>query len=120
MSHDVTGFAGVTTLDLLTHLYTSYANITPLALADNHERLITSYDTTAPIENFFRQLENARDYAVTAKVPYTPEQIVSSAYSLLLQSGAYPEACREWRARTSEKTLLQFKKTLHYCLPRRT
>jgi hypothetical protein len=46
----ITGFATATTLEMLTHLYTSYGRLTPADLQGNDTRLRNPYDTNQPIE----------------------------------------------------------------------
>ena len=43
------GYANITTCQMLTHLYTTYANITPVELIENDARLKTAYDVNQPI-----------------------------------------------------------------------
>ena len=53
------GYANVTTLQILTHLYTTYAQIKPSDLDANHDRMKAPYDCNLPIETFFDQIEDA-------------------------------------------------------------
>jgi hypothetical protein len=50
LSDKVVGYTNRTSLDLLTHLLTSYAIIAPTELTQNYERLNTPYDPNQPIE----------------------------------------------------------------------
>ena len=53
------GYANVTTLELLTHLYTVYAKINTADLEANTARMKVPYDVNLPIETFFDQIEDA-------------------------------------------------------------
>jgi hypothetical protein len=53
LSDKVVGYANCTSLDLLTHLLTFYAMISPTELTQNYERLNTPYDPNQPIETLF-------------------------------------------------------------------
>jgi hypothetical protein len=68
-----TGYAGVTTLQLITHLYDMYSNLTPEDLAANDERMKTQYDVSRPIETLYDQVEDAIEYASAGGNPYSPE-----------------------------------------------
>lgn len=110
MRNRITGYATVTTLTLLNHLYTAYGNITPADLADNDAKLKTPFDASQPIETLFEQVEDAVNLTAAAQAPYTPEQIVAYAYNTIFQTGLFPDACRDWRRRpANEKTWVQFK-----------
>jgi hypothetical protein len=106
----ITGYATVTTLQLLKHLYKVYGNITPSDLADNDARLKTPYDPAMPIEVLFDQVEDAVDLAAAALAPYTIPQIVAYAYNNVFQTGQFVDACRDWRRREAlAKTWVNFK-----------
>jgi hypothetical protein len=64
LSDEIVGYANCTSLQLLTHLLTYYAMITPTELTQNYERLNTPYDPNQPIETLFQQIQDARAFAV--------------------------------------------------------
>jgi len=98
LRHKYVGFANVTTLQIITHLYDTYARITANDLKENDKNLHLAYDSTAPFENLVDQIENAVDFASAGKSPYTPKQIVTAAYNLTHETGAYNADCKDWRA----------------------
>ena len=91
-----TGHVGVTTQQMLDHLYENYGVITAVDIDDNDIRMRELYNPTFPIETFFHQIELAVEYITAGKRPYQTVQVVSRAYLLVLQTGLYTEACREW------------------------
>ena len=110
LAHRITGFANVTTLTMLKHLYKNYGRLSPADLQDNDTRMRTKYDPNQPIEILFDQVEDSISLAAAGQAPYTPAQIVSIAYNLVFNTGLFPEACREWRRRTdNDKIWLNFK-----------
>jgi hypothetical protein len=110
LSDEVVGYANCTSLDLLTHLLTFYAMIAPTELTQNYERLNTPYDPNQPIETIFQQIQDARAFAVAGGQLYGAAMIVNVAYTLVLNTGLYPDACRAWQSRTiAAKTWAQFK-----------
>jgi hypothetical protein len=110
LRNQITGYATTTTLQILTHLYTAYGNITPANLADNNARLKAPCNPLQPIEVLFDQIENAIDIAAAAQAAYTQEQIVASAYNLVFQRGVFTDTCRDWRQLPfADKTWSNFK-----------
>ena len=105
-----TGFAGLTLLTMLQHLYDSYGDLTPTELEDNDERMRSAYDATEPIETLYNQIEQAVDIAEAGQQPYTNAQILTRAYTLILQTGLLDDACRDWDDKTTtQKTWASFK-----------
>ena len=50
------------------------------------------------------------DYADAGRSAYTAAQVVTNAYSLISNTGMFPESCREWRRKTeAQKTWATFK-----------
>jgi hypothetical protein len=91
----ITGFATTTTLEMLTHLYTSYGHLSPADLQGNDTRLRNPYDPNQPIEALFDQIEDAVSLAAAAHAPYSAKQIVAIAYTLVFTTGMFPEACHK-------------------------
>jgi hypothetical protein len=55
LSDEIAGYANFTSLQLLTHLLTYYAMISPTELTQNYEHLNTPYDPNQPIKNIFQK-----------------------------------------------------------------
>jgi hypothetical protein len=97
-------------IQFITHLLTYYAMIAPTELTQNYERLNTPYDPNLPIETLFQQIQDARAFVVAGVQPYGAVMIVNVAYTLLFNTGLFPDACRAWQSRTiAGKTWAQFK-----------
>jgi hypothetical protein len=110
LSDEIVGYANCTSLQILTHLLTYYAMIAPTELTQNYERLNTPYDPNQPIETLFQQIQDARAFAVAGGQPYGAAMIVNVAYTLLFNTGLFPDACRAWQSRAmAGKTWAQFK-----------
>jgi hypothetical protein len=110
ISNEVVGYANCTSLDLLAHLLMFYAMIAPTELTQNYERINTPYDPNQPIKTLFQQIQDARAFAVAGGQPYGATMIVNVAYTLLFNTGVYPDACRAWQSREiAAKTWAQFK-----------
>jgi hypothetical protein len=110
LSEEIMGYANCTSLQLLTHLLTDYAMIAPTELTQNYERLNTPYDPNQPIEMLFRKIQDARAFAVAGGQPYINAMIVNVAYTLIFNTGLFPDACRAWQSiAISGKTWAKFK-----------
>jgi hypothetical protein len=106
----ITGYANVTTLTILCHLYDSYGKISPTNLIDNDTRMKAPYDPSQPIELLFDQFDDAIELAAAANAAYTGPQIVAYAYNTIIQTGLFTDACRDWRQRpAAQKTWPTFK-----------
>jgi hypothetical protein len=105
------GYANVTTLQMLTHLYAAYAQISETDLQANDEQMKSDYDVNQPIEVLIDQIDDAVDLAAAASNPYTPEQVVTIAYTLVFKTGMFPDDCKLWRRMdTPLKTWTEFKR----------
>ena len=96
MKNTHVGYTNRTTMELITHLYNSYGNITQIDLNDNDVRMKTPYDITTPIENLFKQIDEAVAYADAGNSAFTVTQIVTAAYLLVFNTGELEKACDEW------------------------
>jgi hypothetical protein len=84
--------------------------IAPTDLTQNYERLHAPYDPNQPIEMLLQQIQDARAFAVAGGQPYGAAMIVNVAYTLVFNTGLFPDACRAWQSRAiAGKTWAQFK-----------
>jgi short subunit dehydrogenase-like uncharacterized protein len=84
--------------------------IAPNELTQNYERLNTPYDPNQPIETIFQKIQDARAFAVVGGQPYGSAMIVNVAYTLVFNTGLFPNACQAWKSRAiAGKTWVQFK-----------
>ena len=72
-----------------------------------------AYDPNQPVETFYSQTEDAMDYADAGRSTYTAAQIITNAYSLISNTGMFPESCRKWRRKPeADKTWAECQKFL--------
>ena len=104
-----TGFANVTCLTILTHLWTTYGVLQDYEVQENDQMMKQPITAETLFEDFIEQIEIAVE-AVASQVPYTDPQIVSIAFSLVETSGIYFDGAKEWRRKaTADKTWANFK-----------
>jgi hypothetical protein len=118
LSDKVVGDANHTSLDLLTHLLTYYATIAPNKLTQNYDRLNTPYDPNQPTESLFQQIQYAWAFAIAGGQPYGDAIIVNVAYTIVFNTGLFPDACRAWQVRpAAQKSLTNLK--IHFAAAHR-
>ena len=113
------GYANITTRPMFTHLYTTYANITPADIIKNDARLKTAYNVNQPIKRLFEQIEDAIEYVDAGHNPYTPLQVFTNAFQLVFQTGMFVQDCKYWNRTTpDDKTWKKLQYLLCHCPPR--
>jgi hypothetical protein len=84
--------------------------IAPTELTQNNEHLNTPYDPNQPIETLSQQTQDARAFAVAGCQPHGAAKIINVAYTLVFNTGLFPDDCRAWQSRAiARKTWAQFK-----------
>jgi hypothetical protein len=105
------GYLNVTTRQLLDHLYSQYAQISAADLQENDAALKTAYDPNLLIETLFDQVEDDVDFAAAGNTPYSPAQVVTTAYQLIYATGMFLDDCKVWKRQTTTyKTWGHFKR----------
>jgi hypothetical protein len=105
LSNEVVGNENCTSLDLLTHILTYYAMTAPTEHTQNYERLNTPYDPNQPIESLFQKIQDARAFAVAGGQPYGDAKCVNVSYTLVFNTGLFPDACRAWQVRPAAQKI---------------
>jgi hypothetical protein len=58
----------------------------------------------------FQQIQDARDFTVAGGQPYGDAMIVNISFTLVFNTGLFPNACRDWQVRlAAQKTWINFK-----------
>ena len=110
ISQPYVGLGNRTVWQLLHHLYTTYAKITPTDLKVNDVRMNAPYDPNQPFEFLIEQIQDATDYAAHAGTPYSQGKILATAYDLVFKTGMFSNDLRDWRRKTAaDKTWTNFK-----------
>jgi hypothetical protein len=71
--------------------------ISPTEITQNYEWINTSYAPNQPIETLFHQIQDARDFAFAGGHPYGYVMIANVAFTLVFNTGLFPDACHAWR-----------------------
>jgi hypothetical protein len=68
------------------------------------------YDPNQPIKTLFQKIQDAWAFAVAGGHPYGAAMIVNVAYTLVFNTGLFPDACWAWQSRDiAGKMWAQFK-----------
>jgi hypothetical protein len=94
LSDDIVCYVNCTSLQLLYHLLTYYAMLSPTELRQNYERLKTPYDPNESIDNLFQQIQDAQAFATAGGQPYGDAMIANVAFTLVFNTGLFPDAYR--------------------------
>ena len=95
---------------VLQHLFDNYGSINPLELEDNDTKMRATWDPNSPFNCLVKQIEDGQDYADDGGQPYTAEQLLRIAYTLVFKTGLYFEDCITWNTRpTNQHTWDNFK-----------
>jgi hypothetical protein len=109
LSDEEFGFANVTTLQILTHLDTTYGIVTPDDLETNLKHMTREWGTDQPIEDLWRQIRICRTFAASHD-PITELTAIRAAVTNLEKSNLFIDDVKQWRKRPdAEKTMANLK-----------
>jgi hypothetical protein len=90
-------YANRSALEILMRLKQTYGFINPTQLAENYNKMTAPINFQDPIKTLFKQIEDGDRYANAGAQPYMKAQYVNIAFLLILNTGAIPDACRDWQ-----------------------
>ena len=105
------GYLNVSTRNILEHLYSKYARILAAKLKNNNVALKKAYDPNQPIKILFDQVENALNYAAARNNPFSPDQVVATAFQLFFTTSMFLDDCKTWKHKPDANTNLTNFKT---------
>ena len=104
-----TGYANVQCLEIMSHLWSTYGVLQDYEVQENDVKMKKAISDETLFEEFVEQIETAVD-AVSTKVPYTRQQIVSISFIIVENAGIYYDGVKEWRQKyTADKTCEAFR-----------
>jgi hypothetical protein len=81
-----TGYLGITPRALIDHLLTQYGKITASDITNCCTKMEAPMDATRPIDIYFQIIDDCVQFATDGQVPFTPTQIVQTAYHAVCTS----------------------------------
>ena len=103
-------YGNLSCLDVITHLKINYYKITSEALKENAVPMTSSYNTNQPLKTFIDQIETSVNFSDSGRFPFTPKQVATTAYDLILSTGYFTNSCRRYNSKLlADKTWKNFK-----------
>jgi hypothetical protein len=104
------GYANISAIYMLDHLFETYGNITAVDLEINFEHMRRAWDPQQPVETLFKQIQDCANFSESGGVLIGHPQQINVGYATIFATGHFMSACRRWNEKlTVEKTLTQFK-----------
>ena len=115
LEDDLTGYAKVSPLELMTHLWTSYGTVDDADHAANEEAMKKPWTPPEPIATLFEQLKKGQEFAARGNEVIDDTQLIRWGYQNIKNTGLFNRECEKWRKKTQkEKSWSDFKK--HFIL----
>lgn len=92
------GFGTRSLIDVLHHLFHIYGQIGPEEILKNQQELMALVDPAQPIAVVFQRIERCQKFATAGRIPFTPQQLLKAAETLVLATGKFSAAYHEWLA----------------------
>lgn len=103
------GYSDVTIISILSHLRTTYGQLTPKDLEDNRELLKDRWNPDAPLEDLWKHIRTIRATAIAGAVPIADGTTIELTLVALTKAGVYNHAITTWQDRdTMDHTWLNF------------
>jgi hypothetical protein len=106
IKHPRTGYATITTLQMMHHLWSTYGEIQPEDLNQNLITMATTWHPTSPIETLYLQIDDSIAFASAGDSPIDDGTAVRIIYKLVFDTRVFELPCRDWRARPRDQTTL--------------
>ena len=106
LMHTDLGFALVSTLTMLSHLWDTYGSITHADIMANNTTLTTNdWGPPMPMEGLFTKITRCVNYAAAGGAPIIAVMVVQAAYNNIEVTGLFTDDCKVWRNKpVAEKT----------------
>jgi hypothetical protein len=110
LNDNMVGYANISAIDMLDHLFETYRNITAVDLEINFEHMRRAWNPQHPVESLFKQIQDCADYSEAGGVLIDHPQQINVGYAKIFATGHFMSACRQCNEKhTIEKTWTQFK-----------
>lgn len=104
------GFNNISLRELLSFLMTTYGELQPQDLLRNQQKINEPWDPNMPFETMIDQIEECMEFAESGNQPFTSQQILNTAYTLVYNTGLFFDDCKLWnRKPDADKTWINFK-----------
>jgi hypothetical protein len=112
--------AGMRVIDILDQLSTTYGQPTPASLEANDHVFRSPTLAADPPEVLFCRIEECAETALLGKNPYTDKQLIMNVICLLLSTGLYTHAFKDWdQLGEASKTWIELRRIIQVAFQRR-
>jgi hypothetical protein len=94
LANTLMGFAGVSTIQILSHLRTVYGTVTPNNLKINLSR---QWNPGQPLEDLWKQINTCQKFAVNSAKTITNATVICLTLDNLEESGVFHHKIQDWR-----------------------
>jgi hypothetical protein len=96
LNDNMVGFANISAIDMLDHLFSTYCNIIAVDLKVNFEHMRRAWDPHQPVEALFKKIQDCADYSEAGGVLIEHPQQINVGYTKIFSTGHLMSACRRW------------------------
>ena len=96
------GFHGVSAKSLMYHLMDNYRNISASDLEECKQALEEPIEVDQPIDIYFQQVKDTKQFDQYRKTQFTLVQIVQTEYHAVNKTCIYSQALEEWLKKAAE------------------
>ena len=100
LKHSLLGYGNTNPLAVITHLITTYGQISSDYLLENREQLKQPWSPPEEIETFFHNIETCVAYSTKGNDTISTRNSVEAGVATLRQTGLFGPAIREWNRET--------------------
>ncbi len=103
LKHSLMGYSNTNPLAVITHLITTYGQISSDDLLENREQLKQPWSPPEEIESFFHNIETCVAYSTKGDDKISTRNAVEAGVATLRQTGLFGTAIREWNRETLQR-----------------
>ena len=96
LKHSLLGYGSTNPLAVITHLFTTYGQISSDDLLENREQLKQPWSPPEEIESFFHNIETCVAFSAKGNDTISNRNSVEAGIATLRQTGLFGPAIREW------------------------
>ena len=106
-----TGYANITPLQMLEHLYGDYGELTQQDISENRNSIKTDYDPTTTMVSYFHNIREIRNIATRAGNPISDSDLLAELYLVMDRAGIFVKAIDDWDdLQAADKTWARFQR----------
>jgi hypothetical protein len=104
LNNNMVGYANISAINMLDHLFETYSNITAVDLEINFEHMRRAWDPHQQVETLFKQIQDCVDYSEAGGFLIGHPQQINIGYAKIFATGHFMSACHRWNEKpTTEK-----------------